>query len=737
MIDIQSLADQCGIAREYYDVTGKTVVIDEQKRSQALSLLGYPIDDEQALLKKLKAQELEPYENMLDYVTVWRDGDYPFIYLRTRADLDANATVCWTLETENGERYTDTLPLEEIEIADYKTIQGVEYDIRRLIIDKDLPYGYHRFSFNLTAAYGIYNSIVMSLIKAPLKAYDAQEFLDGKKVWGVSVQLYALRSRHNWGVGDFGDLKLLLRQIARQGGHFVGLNPLHAGYPANPDPYSVSPYSPSSRNWLNIIYINVEDIPEYSECKEAYELVNSKAFQQQLKALRQREYVDYRGVLDLKLKVIKKIFDKQRIDDKRTNRGREFLKFIEEGGQSLLDMATYDALQASLYAKGVDAGGWQAFPREYHSSLSPFVENWRNEHSREIRFYCYLQFLAKEQLHAAYKIATEEKMIIGPYRDLAVGVASGSCDVWSDHDNLYCKDASIGAPPDPLGPLGQVWGLAPMSPKALQRAAYKPFIDLYRRNMTDCGALRIDHAAGLNRFWWTKQGQTADQGAYVAMPMHDLLGIIALESQRHKCIIIAEDLGTIPNELRVALSELGAYSYKLFFGERANDGGFIDPKLYQPHAMSALTTHDMATIKGWWQGDDLSLGVRLNVYTQEEADKLKIDRENSKQRILDSMHGLGSIGNDIGCYAKDVPYSQDLVTGMQVHMCRGSCTLYSSQLEDWIGVEKPVNVPGTYREYPNWKRKLTADLEDIFNNDYVLKLCKSMTAARKQRGENK
>ena len=731
MIDIQALADQCGIAREYYDVTGKTVVIGEEARAQALSLLGYPLDDEQALAKKLSLEEAEPYENMLDYVTVWRDGDKPFIYLRTRADLDEKASVCWILETEDGKRYTDTLPLEEIEIADYKTVGGVEYDIRRLILDEDLPYGYHRFSFTLTASYGIYHSIVMSLIRAPLKAYEVKEFAEGKKVWGVSVQLYAVRSRHNWGVGDFGDLKLLLRQVSRQGGHFVGLNPLHAGYPANPDPYSVSPYSPSSRNWLNVIYISVEDIPEYSECREAYEFVNSKAFQQELKALRQREYVDYHGVLDLKLKVIRKIFDKQCIDDKRTIRGREFLKFIEEGGQNLLDMATFDALQASYYAEGVDAGGWQAFRREHQSSLSPFVENWRNEHSREIRFYCYLQFLAKEQLHEAYKVAFEEQMLIGSYRDLAVGVASGSCDVWSDHDNLYCKEASIGAPPDPLGPLGQVWGLAPMSPKALEKAAYKPFINLYRRNMTDCGALRIDHAAGLNRFWWTRQGQTADKGAYVASKMHDLLGIIALESVRHKCVIIAEDLGTIPQELRDALKELGAYSYKLFFGERAADGGFIDTKLYPPHAMSALTTHDMATIKGWWQGDDLTLGVRLGVYTKEEAERLNIDRQDAKQRILDSMHGLGSVGEELGYKVEDVPYSQELVTGMQVHMCRGSCTLYSTQLEDWIGVEKPVNVPGTYREYPNWKRKLTADLEDIFNNDYVLKLCKAMTEARK------
>ena len=248
--------------------------------------------------------------------------------------------------------------------------------------------------------------------------------------------------------------------------------------------------------------------------------------------------------------------------------------------------------------------------------------------------------------------------------------------------------------------------------------------------MRNCGALRIDHAAGLYRMWWVNQGESACSGCYESMPMHDLLGIIALESQRNKCLVIAEDLGTIPQELRDALKELGAYSYKLFFGERASDGGFIDPKLYEPVAMSALTTHDMPTIKGWWSSYDLDLGVKLGVYTQDEANKLRLDRENAKQRILDSLHGLKSVGDEIGKDAKEVPYSKELVKGLQVHMCKGASALYSTQLEDWIGVEKPVNVPGTYREYPNWKRKLTVDLEDIFSNEYVAELCAAMTKAR-------
>lgn len=730
MIDIAKLADDKGIAREYIDVTNNKVTIGEKSRRTALELMAYPLDDEDALQKCLKEEQRKTFSDILEPVTVIRDGDFPFIYLKVRADVRDNAAITWTIELENGKTITEVCPLYEIEIADYVCFDGVEYDIRRFILQDTLPYGYHSFSCVITDGYSIYNSIKSSLICAPQKAYVPDEIEKGKRIWGASVQLYSLRSKNNWGVGDFSDLRKLLHYISACGGQFVGLNPLHAGYPSNPDPDAISPYSPSSRQWLNVIYISVEDVPEYVQCTEALALVSSKSFQQRLRALREREYVDYRGVLELKLKVLRIIFDKQRVDDRRSTRGKQFLDFMASGGQSLLDMATYDALQASLYAKGVNAWGWQTFPQEYQKSSLPFVELWRQEHIDDVRFFCYLQFLAREQLESAYRKSKDLGMIIGPYRDLAVGVSRGSCDVWSDKYNIYRVDGSLGAPPDPLGPLGQSWGLSPMDPVSLKRAAYRPLIDLYRANMCSCGALRIDHAAGLFRFWWVRDGENATTGAYVMSNMHDLMGILALESQRNKCLIIAEDLGTIPAELRKALKELGAYSYKLFFGERAADGGFIAPKDYEPLAMAAITTHDMPTLKGWWNNKDLEIGTKLGLYTQEQAEHLRVDRQNSKQRILDSMHGLGTVGNEIPYRADECEMNENLVKGFQVHMCSSSCALYSSQIEDWIGVETPVNIPGTFHEYPNWRRKLTKDIEDIFADEYVKSLTQSMTNAR-------
>ncbi|MGN0902331.1 MAG: 4-alpha-glucanotransferase, partial [Succinivibrio sp.] len=296
--------------------------------------------------------------------------------------------------------------------------------------------------------------------------------------------------------------------------------------------------------------------------------------------------------------------------------------------------------------------------------------------------------------------------------------------------NVFRTKGSIGAPPDPLGPLGQNWGLSPMSPAALKKCAYRPMIKMYQANMKSCGAMRIDHAAGLFRLWITRTTDPASQGAYVHYDMHDLLGIIALESHRNKCLVICEDLGTIPDELTKALRSVGALSYKIFFDEKAQDGGYIAPRDYISQAMSALTTHDMPTLVGWWNCYDLSLGITLGIYTQQEADELGAARAISKQRILDSLHGLGSISDTYTKDASESVMNEELASALQVHMCTGSCSLFSSQIEDWIGVDKPVNVPGTCDEYPNWRRKLTKDLEDIFEETRVLEMTGKMTKAR-------
>lgn len=738
MIDIQKFADSVGIARNFIDANGQYTTISPEARLATLSAMGYNVTSDAALTAKIQQEELIPFKEILDPVVVIRKGEQPFIMIRTPGLMSDSATLTWSLTLEDGTHYQDTVPLNEIEIADFVEVQGRPYDIRRFILPYQLPVdvgllplGYHTFKVSLDDGIVHHKSIEQLLILTPVECYVPEAMEKGTKLWGASIQLYALRSKQNWGVGDFGDLSKLVHIVHDRGGEFIGLNPLHAGYPANPDPDMVSPYSPSSRRWLNIIYISVPLVPEFISCRKAQEYVNSPAVQKKLQTLRDREYVDYKAVLELKLKVLKMVFDLKHMEDKRSNRASQFLDFVEKGGESLLNMATYDAIQSDLYEHGTLAWGWVKFPRELQNCKSEFVKLWREQHREQVMFYCYLQFLAQEQLQAAFSEAQDCGMILGLYRDLAVGVSEGSCDVWADTDKVYRSQAEVGAPPDTLGPLGQSWGLAPIEPHALWRSRYKQLIELYRSNMKSCGALRIDHAAGLYRFWWVPPQRKPTEGAYVYNNMKDWLGILALESQRNKCLIIAEDLGTIPMELRVALKEAKAFSYRLFFSERAYDRGFIAPQDYEPQSLSALTTHDMATLKGWWSAYDLTLGEELGIFSPEVAQNLKLDREDAKQRVLDSMHGLGSVGSEVPTNAKDIPeMTNELVVGLQRHMCRGSCAMFSSQIEDWIGVLKPVNVPGTFRNYPNWRRKLTANLEDIDKDSFVKELTAEMTKAR-------
>ncbi|MEC7285251.1 MAG: 4-alpha-glucanotransferase, partial [Pseudomonadota bacterium] len=339
--------------------------------------------------------------------------------------------------------------------------------------------------------------------------------------------------------------------------------------------------------------------------------------------------------------------------------------------------------------------------------------------------------IAAQQLELASNKATDAGMTIGLYRDLAVGVSEGSAEIWGNKD-LYCTGASVGAPPDILGPLGQNWGLPPMDPRKLYEQGYQPIIDLFASNMASSGSLRIDHVMALLRLWWVVKGDNAKDGGYVYYPVDDLLGILALESHRNQSLVIGEDLGTVPEEIRSKLADNGVYSYRVFFFEQAEDGGFFSPSHYPVQSMSTLTTHDMPTLIGYWHCLDLELGKEIGLYpTEEILQTLYADRHENKQAILDTLHGHGSIGDNVGRDVNHTGMNRDLNNGMQVHMAGGSSALLSLQLEDWLEMDKPVNIPGTFDEYPNWRRKLTENIESMFDRHDINELATKLTHARK------
>jgi 4-alpha-glucanotransferase len=346
----------------------------------------------------------------------------------------------------------------------------------------------------------------------------------------------------------------------------------------------------------------------------------------------------------------------------------------------------------------------------------------------------YMQWLADSQVNEVQALAEDKGMAVGLYRDLAVGVADCGSETWADNGNLIL-DASIGAPPDVLGPLGQNWGLPPLNPQVLLETGFDAYIKLLRANMKHCGALRIDHVLGLLRLWWIPKGENATKGAYMYYPVEDMISILALESHRYQCSVIGEDLGTVPDEVVGILKEAGIHSYKVFPFETAEDGGFISPGHYEPQSMSAICTHDMPTLRGFWHCDDLKMGKELGLYpNQEQLEELFADRLECKQGILDSMRGHTQnwLSEGIGHDAQYVPMDRFLAEAIQLHVAQGSSTLLSTQLEDWLEMDKPVNIPGTVDEYPNWRRKLSINLDEVFAKEEVNSIATKLTQVRAQ-----
>lgn len=622
--------------------------------------------------------------NLLPYVKVIEQGQAVEIPINFASYLE------WQLILENGEIFT-----------------GVSEN-GRIKLPADLPLGYHTLQLN---------NAECRIIITPKTAYQPQALQQNKKLWGAILQLYTLRSEQNWGIGDFSDLQQFLTQLAKQGGDFVGLNPIHSLFPANPE--SASPYSPSSRLWQNILYIDVAAIPAFQQSAKAQRWFNSKVTQSKLAKARQQNYVDYTLVTQLKLHGLKLAYEQFKKNDQQA-----FEQFLAEKGELLQIQGTFDALHQWLTDQLPEQWGWKHWAAEWQDYHSASVGEFQQNQSDLIRFYMWLQFIADQQLQACNTLAKKLKMPIGFYRDLAVGVADNGAETWADK-SLYVQGASIGAPPDMLAPQGQNWGLSPMHPRVLQERAYQPFIDLLRANMQHCGALRIDHILGLTRLWWVLEGSSAVEGVYIRYPLDDLLAILALESQRHQCLIIAEALGTVPDGILEALEQKGILAYNVFYFE-FEDGKSKPLTNYPYQAMTTLSTHDLPTIQGYWQAYDIELGKKYDIYPSEDV--LTYVQENrvfSKKAFSEVLAEQQIELNGESC---EISIEQN--HQLQNYVAGTNSALYATQPEDWLNMLEPVNIPGTSTEYPNWRRKLSKNTIEIFQSPEVKALLQSIKIKR-------
>ena len=553
-------------------------------------------------------------------------------------------------------------------------------------------------------------SCFVRLIVAPESVYQPKLLANGGRMNGLTMHLYSLRSERNWGIGDFTDLLNLMKYAAEKKLDFVGINPLHALFTSKPA--FASPYSPSSREWLNPIYLDVEKVGAFTYNEQLKNWLAQPKIRQRIAALRVTETVTYTAVWACKRDALHMAFNafEQDTCEAAVNERAAFEAFVLEKGKALQGFGLFEALDQYYSRPG--QVGWQSWPSEFHQPDGEAVEKFALSHEREIRFYMWLQWLCAEQLQEVNQAAAEYGVKLGIYGDLAVGVARGSADTWLNRQD-YCMDVSVGAPPDPLGPTGQNWDLPPLNPSMLKHTGYEKFAHLLRENMRLYGVLRIDHVMALCRLWWVLNDKTADFGAYVHYDAEVTFAILALESQRNRCVIIGEDLGTVPDQARYLLNRYQVFSYKVMYFSKGWNG-FQLPEEYPEQAITVISTHDVAPLAGYWIGKDLDTMFKLGTLPDAAAFQTALDeREHDKADLLDKLKETGCLGADVQMPAKA---DETLLAALHKYGALSRSKLYAVQLENLLGVIDNLNVPGVTEGYPNWAQKMPVSLEDFLQH---------------------
>jgi len=713
---LDRLADLVGLEPYYHDIWGNRRETSSETKRALIGAMGLPAATDADAESSLRAFEGRAWRRPLPPVVVVEEGQGIPLSVALPAGLD-DETLVWTLAVESGASHHGTLTVHEAPLSDGIFLDGQGFERRELgeRLPSGLPLGYHRVTVSLRPRGGPALEGATTLIVTPDRCLTVEEVVPAGRTWGISLQLYALKSAEDWGLGDFGGLGRFAEVAAGLGAGLVGLNPLHALFPA--DPHHIGPYSPSSRSFLNILYIDVAGVPELAGTPDARTRIASAAFQTALAQARAAELVDYPAVSALKLPVLEALHATFQALEPAHPRKAAFEQFRRTMGEALRRHALFEALHEHFYRQDPSLWMWRHWPAAFQSPGTPEVQAFAGTHAGRIDFFAYLQWEADRQLGEAAARGRAAGLGVGFYRDLAVAAHPGGAAAWGD-SSILVQGANVGAPPDQFNLKGQNWGLSPLSPLGLREAAYAPFVTLLRANMRHAGALRIDHVMALQHLFWIPED--GSDGAYVAYPFQDLLRIVALESRRNRCIVIGEDLGTVPDGFRPALEKVGILSYRVLYFERGADGTFKPPSDYPVDAMATVSTHDLATFKGFWTGRDLGWRQRLDLYPDAASrDKDAWDRGVDRWRLLQALSREGlrpaSYSNDEG----DQPFRPELSAAVHAYMARTPSRIVMAQIEDALGETEQPNLPGTVDEHPNWRRRLACTVEELVENSEV------------------
>ncbi|MEP6648715.1 MAG: 4-alpha-glucanotransferase [Lapillicoccus sp.] len=682
------LALEHGVATDYWDWQGRHAPISAETIAAVLAALGVPAHTPEEVETALRDGGDRLWRRTLPATVVTREGWAPWIFVH----VPDGTGVRLTIDLEDG---------SEWEVRQVHHVVAPRWVDGRMVgeaafeLPWNLPLGWHTLVAHVDAEPMDPTSTTAIVAVTPHRL-ALPESLDERRAVGVATQLYQVRSSCSWGVGDLADLAELGTWASEQhAADFVLVNPLHAAEPiARMEP---SPYLPTTRRFLNPLYLRVEDVPELQDLDPA-DVARIEALAGHGRALNEVDGIDRDGSWELKRAALGLLHSGGRSVDREA----AYAQFLADEGEGLIAYATWCALAE---AHGLPAVSW---PEELRDPHGDGVGRWREDHADQVDLHCWLQWLLAEQVRWVQTALRASGMRVGLLEDLAVGVHTQGSDAWSLSDVL-ALGVSVGAPPDQFNQLGQRWDQPPWRPDRLAEQGYRPFRDMVRTALRDSGGVRIDHVIGLFRLWWIPRGMTPDQGTYVRYDHEALVGILALEAQRAGAVIIGEDLGVVEPSTREYLQSRGVLGTSILWFER-DEMGPLEPERYRSLCLAAVTTHDLPPTAGYLELEHVAVRERLGLLTRSVDDEraVEVAAQASVTAWL-TLRGLLEPGASV----------DDTVVALHRWLCETPSRMLVVALADLVGDRRGVNQPGTLDEYPNWRVPLTdADgrlvrLEDV------------------------
>jgi glycogen debranching enzyme GlgX/4-alpha-glucanotransferase len=705
---IDTLARTAGIAADWWDVAGNHTIVSRNTKIALLAALRLPASSHDEALESLRRIVEQREARAVPPSIVAREGAPLAVPLRSDAAAPLSA-VELRIETEDGREivvHSHEEPAQRRVLSD-----GREINERRVALP-GLPVGRHRL---------IADGVACALTVAPNAAWLPE---GAPRRFGFSAQLYAQRrvravGTSDQGIGDFTTLARLGEAAGRVGAATLGVNPLHVLFPG--ERVRASPYHPSDRRFLDPIHIDALDGAGLPSDPEFEALIAGSA--EAIAAAASSASVEYESVWRLKEILLAgrwAAFSRARLARPNDPLFADYAKFVAEGGEILHRFAIFQAIAREI------PGDWRNWPEELRRADPAALDKKAEEHSENVGFALFAQWLADRQLGNAAARAGAAGLELGLYRDLAVGSAPDGAEAWARAEEL-AQGASVGAPPDPFSTNGQIWHLPPPDPLAGAREGWRGLSALYAANMRHAGLLRIDHAMGLARLFVVPDGATPAEGAYLAYPIDELIGHIALESQRHKCMIVGEDLGTVPEGFRDIAARAGFLSTRVLWFER-RDRAFIAPQSYPALAVACATTHDLPTLAGWWSGADLDERTGIGLLNADEAQRARAERAREKRELVDALAQSGLMAEPPDF---DLPLPDAVAGAVHAFLNRTPSMLAMAQIDDLAGETVATNLPGTDRERPNWRHRLGLGVEALLSSGRARAIIEALAVERR------